>query len=72
MEPIGVYTITNCLALLIYEINAQTELILVGKNTDTEKEWYPIEEIYDNETEQYRTGFKWGEIPVYLDEIMRI
>lgn len=65
MKPIGIYTVTNSLAVLVYE--AESDYVVAGWSGEQEQtQKCPL--LWDSEGEAY---FVLGIFPVYLNEVMR-
>lgn len=69
-KPIGVYGLTNTCGLAVYEFDHVEDRVLVGVN-DQEPEWYDMT-FEENEVGTILEGFKYGELFVPFDEVMRV
>lgn len=66
MNPIGVYSITNTISVLIYEFNDALDEVKAGLGNQ-KPEWYAIVDDYKHG----KLGFYMGKLFVPFDEITR-
>ena len=63
---IGTYTISNCMSLIIYDIDDAEEVVVVGRSDEDDSEELKLEYVDD----EY--GFYWGDLFVPLSEVERV
>ena len=69
-KPIGVYTISNTIAVSVYEIDYVDDRVLVSGNGKKPK-WCPIVDR-ENEEGEYESGFMLGRMFIPFSEVMRV
>lgn len=71
MPVIGVYCLCNTGGLSVHKIDCLEEKVLVSCN-DGPAEWLDIVAEFDQDENEYRNGFKWGEMFIPFDQVMRV
>ena len=69
-KPIGVYTVSNTIAVSVYEIDYVDDRVLVSDNNKKPK-WCPIVDR-ENEEGEYESGFMLGRMFIPFSEVMRV
>lgn len=69
-EVIGVYTVSNAIAVSVYEIDYVDDRVLVSGNNEKPK-WCPIVDR-ENEEKEYESGFMLGKMFIPFSEVMRV
>ena len=69
-KPIGVYTVSNTIAVSVYEIDYVDDRVLVSDN-NTKPKWCPIVDR-ENEEGEYESGFMLGRMFIPFSEVMRV
>ncbi len=68
---IGVYPICNTGAILVHQIDYPNDRILASMNGEN-PEWCEMKDGYADGSEEYETGFYWGEFFVPFADVMRM
>lgn len=72
-EVIASYTINNGASMNIYEIiDSIDQSVIAGINDEEPKEYIVEIEINEEDENDYRHYFMYGDIRYYLDEFMRV
>lgn len=69
-DIIGVYSFSNTMSLLIHKIDYVDDRVLVSENGEN-KQWCDIVEYDDEEDLFGELGFKYGEILIPFNEVLR-
>ena len=69
-EVIGVYAISNAIAVSVYEIDYVDDRVLVSGNNEAPK-WCPIVDR-ENEEGEYESGFMLGKMFISFSDVMRL
>ena len=67
---LGIYCITNCLYILVHEIDNVENRVLASSGRD-DKQWCPMEEWEDGEG-GFEQGFLFGKLFVPFSSVMRV
>ena len=70
-ETVGVYVISNTLAICVHEIDQADDRVLASGNGDSPK-WYPMTEQHNEDTDEWERGFMFGSFFVPFSQVMRV
>lgn len=70
-ETVGVYAISNTLAVCVHEIDYVDDRVLASGNGDS-PQWYSMTEQCNEDTGEWERGFMFGSFFIPFSEVMRV
>ena len=71
LKTVGVFPISNTLAICVHEIDQADDRVLASGNGGS-PEWYPMTEQHNEDTDEWEQGFMFGSIFVPFSQVMRV
>ncbi|MCD8159259.1 MAG: hypothetical protein LUD77_10320 [Clostridiales bacterium] len=71
LKTVGVFTVSNTLAICVHEIDYTDDQVLASSNGDSPK-WYPITEQKNKDTGEWEQGFMFSSFFILFSEVMRV